>query len=83
MCGNPLYLEERTNHTLLPLSPNCLALLNILGVVGRNDVLARLGVVHNGVSVRDEAIEHPVEDAGGDKGVDIADVETTRIMSLA
>ena len=57
--------------------------MNILGVIGRNDVLARLGVVHEGVGVRDEAIEGPVEDAGGDEGVDIADVETARVELLA
>ena len=78
-----LDLEECRNYTRLPLSPNRLTLLNILGVVGRNDVLARLGVVHNGLGVREEAIEAPVEDASGDEGVDVADVETAQFELLA
>ncbi len=71
-----LDLEECRDYTLLPLCPDRTTLLNILGVVGRNDVLTRLGVVHDGLGVRGEAIEGPIEDAGGDEGVDIADVET-------
>jgi hypothetical protein len=50
-------------------------LLNILGIVGSNDILARLGVVHHGVVVREEAVETPVEDAGGDEGVEVADAK--------
>ena len=57
--------------------------MDILGVVGRNDVLARLGVVHDGLGVREEAIEAPVEDAGGDEGVDIANVEPVQVELLA
>lgn len=33
--------------------------------------------------MREETIEAPVEDAGGDKGVDIADVETAQVELLA
>ena len=33
--------------------------------------------------MRDEAIEAPVEDAGGDEGVDIANVETAKVGLLA
>ncbi len=73
-----LDLEECRNDTLLPLRPTRPTLLDVLGVVGRNGVLARLGVVHDGVGVREEAVEAPVEDAGGDEGVDVADVETAR-----
>jgi len=72
----PLNLEELSNDTRPTLSPTRATLLNIFGVVGRNDVLARLGVVHDGLGVREKSIESPVEDAGGDEGVDIADVET-------
>jgi hypothetical protein len=32
-------------------------------------------VVHDGVRVREEAVEAPVEEAGGDEGVDVADGE--------
>ena len=81
--ARPLKLEELSDHTRPPLSPAGATLLNILGVVGRNDVLARLGVVHDGLGVRDEAIEAPVEDAGGDEGVDVADVETAQVELLA
>ena len=76
--AKPLNLEECRNYTLLPFSPTRPTLRNILGVVGRNFVLARLGVVHDGLDVREEAIEAPVEDAGGDEGIDVADVETAQ-----
>jgi hypothetical protein len=33
--------------------------------------------------VREKSIEAPVEDAGGDEGVDIADVETAQVEMLA
>ena len=36
-------------------------------------------MVHDGLGVREEAVKAPVEDAGGDEGVDIADVETARV----
>ena len=78
-----LNLEDLSNDTLLPLSPNRPALLDIFGVVGRNDVLARLGVVHDRLGVREKSIEAPVEEAGGDEGVDIADVETAQVEMLA
>lgn len=74
-----LDLEECRDHTLLPLSSTRPTLLNVLGVVGRNGILARLGVVHDGLGVREEAIEGPVEDAGGDEGVHITDVETAQV----
>ena len=81
--ARPLNLEELSNHTRPPLSPTLATLLNILGVLSRNDVLARDGVVHDGLGVREEAIEAPVEDAGGDEGVDVADVETAQVDLLA
>jgi len=73
--AKPLNLEDLSNDTLPTLSPTRATLLNIFGVVGRNDVLARLGVVHDGLGVREKSIEAPVEDAGGNEGVDIADIE--------
>jgi hypothetical protein len=79
----PLNLEDPSNHTRPPLSPTRATLLNIFGVVGCNDVLARLGVVHDGLGVREKSIEGPVEEAGGDEGVDIADVEPAKVEMLA
>ena len=79
----PLNLEDLSNDTRPTLSPTRATLFNIFGVVGRNDVFACLGVVHNGLGVREESIETPVEDAGGDEGVDIADVETAQVEILA
>lgn len=78
-----LNLEDSTNNTWPPLCPTCATLLNVFGVVGRNDVLARLGMVHDGLGMREKSIEAPVEDAGGDKGVNIADVETAQVEILA
>jgi hypothetical protein len=33
--------------------------------------------------VWEEAVETPVEDAGGDEGVDVADAETAQVEMLA
>jgi len=57
------------------LSPTRPTLLNILRVLGRNDILTCLGVVHDRLGVWGNFIEKPVEGASGDKGVDIANVE--------
>jgi len=73
--AKPLNLKDLSSDTLPTPSQTRAALLNIFGVVGRNDVLACLGVVHDGLGVREKSIEAPVEDAGGDEGVDIADIE--------
>jgi hypothetical protein len=70
-----LNLEDLSNNTRPPLSVTCATYLNILGVIRCNNFLARLGVVHNRLGVREKSIEAPVEDAGGYEGVDIADVE--------
>ena len=78
----PLNLEDLSSDTGSPLSPTSAPLLDILGVGGRDDVLARLGVVHDGLRVREEAVEAPVEDASGDEGVDVADAETARVEML-
>ena len=40
-------------------------------------------MVHDGLGVREKTIEAPVEDAGGYEGVDIADIETARDVSVA
>lgn len=39
-------------------------------------------MVHDGLGVWEEAVETPVEDAGGDEGVDVADAETVRRVGL-
>jgi hypothetical protein len=78
-----LNLEGSSNHTRPPLSLNRTTLLNIFGVIGRNDVLACLRVVQDGLIVREELIEGPIEEAGGEEGVDIADIETTQVEMLA
>lgn len=77
--ATPLNLEESINHIRPPLRPTGTTLLNILGVGRRNDVLAGLRVVHDGLGMRKEAVEAPVEDASGDEGVDVADVETAQV----
>jgi hypothetical protein len=74
-----LNFEELSNHTWPALIPTDATLLDILSVVGGDDVLARLRVVHDRLSVREEAIEGPVEDTSGDEGVDVADVETVKL----
>jgi hypothetical protein len=79
--GNPLNLEDLGNDTGLPLSPACTCLLNILGIVGRNDIFACLGVVQHGLGVWEKSIEAPVEDTGCDKRVDVADVETANKLA--
>jgi hypothetical protein len=81
--AKPLNLEDLSDDTRPPLSPTRATLLNIFGVVGRNDLLTRLGVVHNGLGVREKPIEAPVEDASGDEGVDITDCETAQVEMLA
>jgi hypothetical protein len=70
-----LNLEDLSNDTRPALSAARATRLDVLGVVGGDDVLARLRVVHDGLGVREEAVEGPVEEAGGDEGVDVADGE--------
>ena len=50
-------------------------LLDILRIVGCDDLLASIGVVHLRFIVREEAIEDPVEQTGGKEGVNVADSE--------
>ncbi len=51
--AKPLNLEDLSNDARPTLSPTRATLLNIFRVIGRNDVLARLGVVHDGLGVRE------------------------------
>lgn len=81
--GKPLDRKDTSSDTRSPLSPICATLLYIFGVIGRNDVFARLGVVHDGLGVWEEFIEAPVEEAGGNEGVDVADAETAQVDMLA
>ena len=76
----PLDLEGSYSNTRPPaLSVTGATFLYILGIIGGDDILARLGVVHDGRSVREEAIEAPVEKACGNEGVDVSDVETAQV----
>ena len=47
----------------------------MLRVICGNDVFARLGMIHHRLSVREEPVETPVEEAGGNEGVHVADSE--------
>lgn len=74
---HPLNLESPSNNTRLSsFSITLPPLLNILPVILGNNLLASLGVVHPRFVVREETVEEDVEDAGGGKGVHIADCET-------
>lgn len=57
----------------MPLSITRATLVDILGIVGRNDLLAGLGMVHDGLGMREESVEEPVEETGGEERVDVAD----------
>jgi hypothetical protein len=65
--ARPLNLKDFSNDTRPALSPARTTLLNILGIVGGNNVLASLGMVHHGLGVWEKPIEGPVEDTGSDK----------------
>jgi hypothetical protein len=74
-----LNFEDLSSDTRPPSSPTRATHLDIFGVGGRNNILARLSMVHDGLGVREKLIKAPVEDAGGDEGVDIADVVTADV----
>ena len=78
-----LNLKECSDYTRLAFSPTRATVLNILGVIRRDDVLSSLGVVHNGVYVWEEAVKGPVKDASGDEGIYISDVEAAEANLLA
>ena len=78
----PLNRKHLRNDTRSSLSITVAALLNVFGVLSRNDVFARLGMVHDGFGVREETIEGPVEDASGDERVDVSDRETVKVDML-
>jgi hypothetical protein len=73
--NDSLDFEEPSDHARPPLSATGATLLDILGVVGRNDILAGFGMVHHGLVMREEAIEDPIEYAGSDERIYIANGE--------
>ena len=68
-----LNLKHLGSHAGAPAAG--LALLDVLGIVGRNNVLARDGLVELGLLVREELVEGVVEDASGSERVDVANVK--------
>ena len=58
------------------VDPTLPPLRDVFGVVGGDDLLARLGVGHDGVVVWEKPVEGVVEDRGGDEGVDVAYAES-------
>lgn len=58
-------------------------LLQIFSVIGRNNILTSLGMVHHGLGMREKSIEAIVEDTSGDEGINIADVEANKVEMLA
>lgn len=62
----------------LPLSSNSTTLLKIFSIVGCDNILPRLSMVHDGFIMWEKPIEAPVEDTSGDKGVDVANIEALK-----
>lgn len=56
----------------MPLGIAGTALRYVLGVVGSDDLLAGLGMIHLGLFVREEPIESPIEYARGEERVDVS-----------
>lgn len=71
--------EESLSNTRLPLRITGATFLHVLSIVGGDDILARLGVVHDGRGMWEEAIEAPVEEASGNEGVKVANAETAQV----
>jgi len=70
-----LNLEDLSNDTRPSATKTFATRLNIFGVLGRNNVLACVSVLQDGLVVWEEFIEAPIEDTGSDEGVDIANGE--------
>lgn len=75
----PLHLKDALDDIWLPSSQLCATFLNILSIVGCNNLLACFGMVHLGFHMWEEPIKAPVEDASGNKGVDVTDGETVNV----
>ena len=71
--------EESLSNIRLPLRITGATFLHVLSIVGGDDILARLGVVHDGRGMWEKAIEAPVEEAGGNEGVKVANAETAQV----
>lgn len=82
-CSRPLNFEHSGDQTGPPFNTAGTTFVNVLGVVGRNDVLACLGVVHLRLGMGEEAVKAPVEDACGDEGVEVADAETIQVVLIS
>lgn len=55
-------------------------LSNILGVIGFDDILAGLSVVHDRLGVGEVSVEQPVENPGGEEGIHVADGEPVQVQ---
>jgi hypothetical protein len=69
-------VEDGGNDTWSASSQTCATCLNVLGILGGNNVLTGLGVVHDRIVMWGELVEDPVENTGGKEGVNIANGET-------
>lgn len=56
-----LDLEESGNEARSPLNTAGASFFNVLGIVGRDDILACLGMIHLGLGMWEEAVEAPVK----------------------
>jgi hypothetical protein len=74
-----LNLKDLRDDALLSLSSALATLLKVLRIIGRNDVLSRLGMIQHGLSMWGNLVEGVVEDTGSNEGIDIADVETVML----
>jgi hypothetical protein len=75
--------EELGNLARPSLRPTRTTFLNILVILGGDDILTRLGMIHDRFLVWEEAVESPIEDTSGNKGINVADGKAIRIESLA
>jgi hypothetical protein len=76
-------VEDGGNDTWSASSQTCATCLNILGILGRDDVLTGIGVIHDRIVMWGEFIESPVENTGGEEGIDVSDGETAQRNMLA
>lgn len=64
--------------SLIPARP---ALVDVLRVLSRNDLLASVGILHPRIFVWEEAIDQPVDNASSEERVDVANGESLVIQS--
>jgi hypothetical protein len=79
----PLNLKHTGSKTWPPPSQACATLFEMFCVVGRNDFLARLGMVHDRLIMREISIKPVVDNGRSDEGVYIANVKTVQVEILA